>query len=162
MSTEFDLPGCARIYLDPRQTFAALRPRQQETDWCKSVARAVEEVPALASVGTVDMREALGEVSRAEARALARVISTGSLLHGARSPWASPDIARDDCMVTLLRAAGSDARYFTNHGAAEEREHRDFLESSFHVNSLSTATLDLCLIAVSHSAVLVLWRFEDD
>ncbi|MFD5554823.1 hypothetical protein ACFWIA_13445 [Streptomyces sp. NPDC127068] len=157
-----DLPDCAKVYLDPRQTFAALRPLQG-ADWCTTVARAVGGVPALASVDTAELRDALGEVSRAGARELARVISAGSLLHGAKSPWTSADPGRDDCMDALLRAVGSDARYFTNHGAAEEEEEqRNFLASSFHVNSLSTATLDLCLLAVSPAAVLVLWRFEDD
>ncbi|MEU0691531.1 hypothetical protein [Streptomyces uncialis] len=161
MSTDLDPPGCARSYLDPRQTFVAIVPCR-ETDWFATVARAVGGVPALASVSAVELRNSLAAVSRAEAKELARVISVGSLLYGARSPWTSASQGRDDCMDALLSAVGDDARYFTNHGAAEEAEPRNFLDSSFHVNSLSTATMDLCLVAVSRSAVLVLWRFEDD
>lgn len=69
---------------------------------------------------------------------------------------------RDACLRDVLNAVGNDARFFTNHGHAEDGEEADFLASSFHVNALAGTTIDICLIGVSDENVLVLWRFEDD
>lgn len=69
---------------------------------------------------------------------------------------------RDTWLRDMLKAVGDGARFFTNHGNAEDGENADFLTSSFHTNALADATIDVCLIGVSDEKVLVLWRFEDD
>ncbi|MFS4091443.1 hypothetical protein [Streptomyces sp. AF1A] len=155
------LHACARGHFDERQSFAALVARRG-ADWCDIVMETIQGNPVLREVDRGELRDSVLEVSPAQALELARLISAGSLLYGPHESLRVPDMERDACLRELLRAVGDGARFFTNHGHAEDGEEADFLASSFHANVLAGTTIDICLIGVSDENVLVLWRFEDD
>ena len=155
------LPCCAQGRFDERQCFAALAPRRG-VDWHETVLETIRENPALQQVERSELRDSLLEISAAEALDLAKFISAGSLLYGPRESLRTPDKERDDCLRDILKSAGKGARFFTNHGHAEDGEEADFLAASFHANTLAGTSIDICLIGVSDENVLVLWRFEDD
>lgn len=156
-----DLPGCLQRYFDERQSFAAINSRG-ETEWNETVVEMVHGTHALRIVDRTTLRDSLLEVSHEGALDLARLISGGSLLYGPSESLRTLDTERDECLRETLATAGKNARFFTNHGHAEDGDQADFLVSSFHVNSLADTTIDVCLIGVSDENVLVLWRFEDD
>ncbi|OIK29464.1 hypothetical protein [Streptomyces malaysiense] len=108
------------------------------------------------------MRDSLLEIFPTQALELAGLISVGSLLYGPHPSLRVPNAERDACLREVLGAVGDSARFFTNHGHAEDGAEADFLASSFHANVLAGPTIDICLIGVSDENVLVLWRFEDD
>ncbi|MFL4948466.1 hypothetical protein ACJ6WE_14070 [Streptomyces sp. MMS24-I31] len=118
--------------------------------------------PVLRQVDRTELRDSILEVSPPKALDLAGLISAGSLLYGPLESLRTPDAERDACLRDVLNAVGNDARFFTNHGHAENGDEADFLASSFHANALAGTTIDICLIGVSDENVLVLWRFEDD
>lgn len=155
------LPPCAQELFDERQSFAALVARRG-AEWHDVVMDAIQPNPALRQVDPGDLRDSILEVSTAQALDLAGLISVGSLLYGPRASLRTPDTERDACLRDILVAVGNGARFFTNHGHAEDGAEADFLASSFHVNALAETTIDVCLIGVSDENVLVLWRFEDD
>ncbi|MFJ8540657.1 hypothetical protein ACIRFH_01335 [Streptomyces sp. NPDC093586] len=155
-----ELPACARGHFDQRQTFVALSHRKDD-DWHHIAGEMIKHSPALHGVDTSELRDSVMEISHNGALQLATLISVGSLLYGPRS-LPNHDHERDTCLSRVLDCAGEGARYFTNHGEAEEGDEADFLSSAFHANTLADATIDVCLIGVSEDAVLILWRFEDD
>lgn len=155
------LPPCARGRFDPRQSFAALAARSNG-GWAQAVVEVIQEHPVLGHIEPEELRQAVWEISRAGAADLATLISAGSLLYPMAVPLRRPDPAREECMRQLLDTVGEGARFFTNHGEAEEGENADFLASSFHANVIAGPTLDICLIGVTDEKVLVLWRFEED
>ncbi|MET8807179.1 hypothetical protein [Streptomyces sp. NPDC004546] len=155
------LPACARGRFDERQSFAALVARR-DADWNDTVMETIQGNPVLRQVDRGELRDSILEVSLAQALELAGLISAGSLLYGPHESLRAPDVERDICLREILRAVGDGARFFTNHGHAEDGEEADFLASSFHANVLAGTTIDICLIGVSDENVLVLWRFEDD
>lgn len=108
------------------------------------------------------MEESLFEVSRENALDLSKFIAFGSLLRGPVPSALDADGRRDSLLAHMFDRLGADACFWTNHGGAEDGQESGFLSSSFHVNVLAEATIDLCLIGVSSEAVLILWRFEDD
>ncbi|MFE3634669.1 hypothetical protein [Streptomyces cellostaticus] len=156
-----DLPACARGRFDERQSFAALVARDG-ADWHDTVMAAIQGNPVLRQVDRQELRDSILEVSPSQAMELAGLISVGSLLYGPSASLRAPDEERDACLRELLGVVGNDARFFTNHGHAEDGEEGDFLASSFHANVLAGTTIDICLVGVSDDNVLVLWRFEDD
>ncbi|WP_158711512.1 hypothetical protein [Streptomyces xylophagus] len=156
-----DLPGCQQGYFDERQSFAAVDSRG-EADWHETVVEMVRGTRALRGIDRTTLRDSLFEVSYEGALDLARLISGGSLLYGPSESLRTLDTERDDCLRETLGTAGKNARFFTNHGHAEDGDQADFLVSSFHVNSLAATTIDVCLIGVSDENIMVLWRFEDD
>ncbi|MEW1644364.1 hypothetical protein [Streptomyces sp. NPDC091219] len=156
-----DLPGCLQGYFDERQSFAAISSRRG-ADWYENVVEMVHGTPALRIIDGMTLRDSLVEVSHEGALDLARLISAGSLLYGPSESLRTVDTERDNCLLETLAAAGKNARFFTNHGHAEDGDQANFLVSSFHVNSLADTTIDVCLVGVSDENVLVLWRFEDD
>ncbi|MER6975742.1 hypothetical protein [Streptomyces carpinensis] len=158
---ETGLPACARGRFEERQSFAALVARRG-TDWHGTVIETIQGNPVLRQVDRSELRNNLLEVSPAQALDLARLISVGSLLYGPHASLRIPNTERDSCLRDILKAVGDGARFFTNHGHAEDGEEADFLASSFHTNALADTTIDVCLIGVSGENVLVLWRFEDD
>ncbi|MEU6771112.1 hypothetical protein [Streptomyces sp. NPDC046759] len=155
------LPACAQGLFDERQAFAALAARRGP-DWYDTVMEAIRGNLILRQVDRSELRDAILEVSPAHALDLARLISRGSLLHGPHASLRTPDVERDACLRDILEAVGTSARFFTNHGHAEDGEEADFLASSFHAHTLVGTTIDICLIGVSDDNVLVLWRFEED
>jgi hypothetical protein len=155
------MPDCARGRFDARQSFAALVPRRG-VDWYDTVMETIRDSPVLRQVDRAELRVALLEVPVAGALDLAGLISAGSLLYGPHASLHTPDPERDACLREVLDAVGRDARFFTNHGHAEEGETAGFLDRSFHASVLAPTTLDICLVGVSEESVLVLWRFEDD
>ncbi|MFB0618518.1 hypothetical protein [Streptomyces sp. AGS-58] len=155
------LPVCARQRFDERHAFVALGVRGG-ADWRDTVMEVIQGHPVLRQVDRQEMRDSLLEVSPGQAMELAGLISVGSLLYGPCASLRAPDEERDACLRELLRAVGDGARFFTNHGHAEDGEEGDFLASSFHANVLAGTTIDICLVGVSDGNVLVLWRFEDD
>ncbi|MEU7060706.1 hypothetical protein [Streptomyces sp. NPDC046197] len=155
------LPGCALGRFDERQSFAALVARGG-ADWHDTVMETIQGHPVLRQVDRMELRDSVLQVSPAQALDLAGLISVGSLLHGPRESLRTSDAERDACLRDILKAVGNGARFFTNHGQAEDGEEADFLASSFHANALAGTTIDICLIGVSDETVLVLWRFEDD
>ncbi|MEU0048510.1 hypothetical protein [Streptomyces sp. NPDC006309] len=158
---KMDLPACVRGRFDERQAFVALGARGG-ADWHDTVMEVIQGNPVLRQVDRQELRDSLLEVSPGQAMELAGLISVGSLLYGPCTSLRAPDEKRDACLRELLRAAGNGARFFTNHGHAEDGEEGDFLASSFHANVLAGTTIDICLVGVSDEDVLVLWRFEDD
>ncbi|MYW48486.1 hypothetical protein [Streptomyces sp. SID161] len=155
------LPACARGRFDERRSFAALVARGG-ADWHDTVMRAIQGNPVLRQVDRQELRGGILEVSPGQAAQLAGLISVGSLLYGPCASLRAPDEERDACLRELLGAVGNGARFFTNHGHAEDGEEGDFLAPSFHANVLAGTTIDICLVGVSDENVLVLWRFEDD
>jgi len=155
------LPACAQGHFDERQSFAGLAVRTG-ADWHDTVMETIQRNPELRQVDRSELRDSLLEVSPAQALDLAGLISVGSLLYGPRESLRRPNTERDACLRDILESAGSGARFYTNHGHAEDGEAADFLASSFHANTLAGTTVDICLIGVSNENVLVLWRFEDD
>ncbi|MEU0860515.1 hypothetical protein ABZ352_34905 [Streptomyces griseofuscus] len=155
------LPARARGRFDERQSFAALVGRG-EPDWHVTVMNAIQGNPVLRQVDSGELRDSLLEVFPAQAMELAWLISVGSLLYGPHPSLRVPDAERDTCLREVLGAVGEDARFFTNHGHAEDGAEADFLASSFHADVLAGLTIDICLIGVSDENVLVLWRFEND
>lgn len=155
------LPACARGRFDERQSFAALAARG-EPDWHDTVMNTIQGNPVLSQVDSGELHDSLLEVSPAQALELAGLISVGSLLYGPHPSLRVPNTERDTCLREVLGAVGDGARFFTNHGHAEDGAEADFLASSFHANVLAGPTIDICLIGVSDENVLVLWRFEDD
>lgn len=155
------LPECVQGCFDERQSFAALAVRTG-ADWHDTVMETIQGNPVLRQVDRSELRASLLEVSPAQALDLAGLISVGSLLYGPRESLRRPNAERDACLRDILESAGSGARFYTNHGHAEDGEAADFLATSFHANTLVGTTVDICLIGVSNENVLVLWRFEDD
>lgn len=161
MERKTDLPACVQGRFDERQSFAALVARKG-ADWHDTVMDTIQEHPALRQVDRTELRDGILQVAPHKALDLAGLISVGSLLYGPLKSLRTPDVERDACLRDVLNAVGNDARFFTNHGHAEDGEEADFLASSFHANALAGTTIDICLIGVSDENVLVLWRFEDD
>ncbi|WP_153814467.1 hypothetical protein [Streptomyces sp. SUK 48] len=155
------LPACARGRFETGRSFAALAARG-ESDWHDTVMNTIQVDPVLRQVDSGELRDSLREVFAAQALELAGLISAGSLLHGPHPSLRVPNAERDICLREVLGAVGDDARFFTNHGHAEDGDGADFLASSFHADTLAGLTVDVCLIGVSVEHVLVLWRFEDD
>lgn len=156
-----NVPVCAQGRFDDRQSFAALVARRG-SDWQATVMEAIQENSVLRHVDRSELQDGILEISPAQALDLAKLISIGSLLYGPRASLHKPDAERDACLREILKAVGNGARFFTNHGQAEDGEDADFLAASFHANALADTTIDICLIGVSDENVLVLWRFEDD
>ncbi|MFR9796264.1 hypothetical protein ACL02U_10230 [Streptomyces sp. MS06] len=161
MTATTGLPPCARGRFDELQSFAALVARTGG-DWRDTVMEAIKGHSVLRHVDRRELQDSLLEVSPSEAMELAGLISVGSLVYGPSESLRAPDGERDACLREVLRAAGNGARFFTNHGHAEDGEDGDFLASSFHANVLAGLTIDICLLGVSDENVLVLWRFEED
>lgn len=161
MKEKTGLPACAQGRFDERQSFAVLVARRG-ADWHDTVMEAIRGNPVLSQVDRQELQESILEISPRQAMELAGLISTGSLLYGPSESLHAPDTERDACLREILRATGNGARFFTNHGHAEDGEEGDFLSSSFHANVLAGTTIDICLLGVSDENVLVLWRFEDD
>nr|WP_145485067.1 MULTISPECIES: hypothetical protein [Streptomyces] len=155
------LPACARERFDERQSFAALAARR-EPDWHDTVMNTIRGNPVLRQIDPGELRDSILEISAAQALELAGLISVGSLLYGPNPSLRVPEAERETCLRKILAAVGDSARFFTNHGHAEDGAEADFLASSFHANVLAGLTVDICLIGVSDENVLVLWRFEDD
>ncbi|MER6994686.1 hypothetical protein [Streptomyces sp. NPDC000410] len=148
-------------WFDRRQTYVALFPRTGD-DWYATVVAAVQEFPALRCVDRQALEENLTEISDIGAFDLCKLISFGSLLQGPHASLRQPDTHRDECLARVLESLGPSARFWTNHGHAEHGDAAHFLASSFHVNGLADATIDVCLVGVSTESVLTLWRFEND
>ncbi|MDA4885420.1 hypothetical protein ACI3K5_27620 [Streptomyces sp. MPA0124] len=161
MKQQHQLPMCTQRHFDERQTFVTLSHRKGD-DWYQAASELVREHAALHNVDASGLRDSVLEVSRKGALDLATLISTGSLLYGPRYSAQQRDHERDSCLSDVLDSVGEGARYFTNHGEAEEGDDANFLASAYHVNALAETTLDVCLIGVSHDSILILWRFEDD
>lgn len=155
------LPPCVQQCFDERQSFATLAARRS-ADWHDTALEAVQRHPVLQQVDRREFRDSILEVLPTQALDLAGFISVGSLLYGPSESLRTPDAERDARLGDILKTVGNGARFFTNHGHAEDGEEADFLASSFHVNVLTKTTMDVCLIGVSDENVLVLWRFEDD
>ncbi|OIJ69451.1 hypothetical protein [Streptomyces mangrovisoli] len=155
------LPACAKDRFDGAHSFATLVARAG-ADWHGTVIDAVQGHPVLRHVDRRELGESVLEVSPAQAVELAGLISVGSLVYGPGESLRAPDPERDACLREVVWAAGNGARFFTNHGHAEDGEEGDFLASSFHAKVLAGPTVDICLVGVSDENVLILWRFEDD
>ncbi|MDF3298194.1 hypothetical protein [Streptomyces tropicalis] len=155
------LPACARGRFDERQCFAALMTRKG-VDWHETVMEIIQDDPVLRQVSHRELEDSLLEVSPAQALDLAGLISVGSLLYGPHESLYASDVERDACLQEILRCTGKGTHFFTNHGHAEDGKEADFLAASFHTNTLTSKTIDVCLVGVSDENVLVLWRFEDD
>ncbi|MEU6015819.1 hypothetical protein ABZ826_17690 [Streptomyces sp. NPDC047515] len=158
MNVPIDFPP---DWFDARQTFVHLSV-PGDGDWRETAIAAMRSCPALQSVNREDMESSLAEVSRENALDLSKFIAFGSLLRGPLQSLVDADEIRDSLLARMLDQLGGDARFWTNHGGAEDGQESGYLSSSFHVNALAETTIDLCLIGVSPRAVLVLWRFEDD
>ncbi|MEU6462163.1 hypothetical protein [Streptomyces sp. NPDC046976] len=156
-----DLPARARARFDERQSFVALTARG-EPDWHDTVMDTIRGHPVLRHVDSGELRDSLLEISDAQALELAGLISVGSLLYGPHPSLRVPNAERDIGLREVLGGVGDSARFFTNHGHAEDGAEADFLASSYHANVLAGLTIDICLIGVSDEKVLVLWRFEDE
>ncbi|MFD5651417.1 hypothetical protein [Streptomyces sp. NPDC127039] len=161
MKQQHQLPMCAQGYFDERQTFVALSHRKDD-DWYQVATELARGNAALHNVDASELRDSVMEISRKGALDLATLISAGSLLYGPRYSAQRRDHGRDSCLSDVLDSVGEGARYFTNHGEAEEGNAANFLASTYHVNALADTALDVCLIGVSHDRILILWRFEDD
>ncbi|MCQ4201218.1 hypothetical protein ACFW5W_11610 [Streptomyces sp. NPDC058783] len=161
MKQQHRLPMCTQRHFDERQTFVTLSHKKDD-DWYQVASELVREHAALHNVDASGLRDSVMEVSRKGALDLATLISTGSLLYGPRYSAQQRDHERDSCLSDVLDSVGEGARYFTNHGEAEEGDDANFLASGYHVNALAETALDVCLIGVSHDSILILWRFEDD
>ncbi|MEU8971427.1 hypothetical protein AB0D11_19525 [Streptomyces monashensis] len=135
---------------------------RKDADWHDTVVETIRGNPVLRQVDRAELRDSILEVSPSQALELAGLISLGSLLYGPHESLRAPDAERDSCLGELLGSVGDGARFFTNHGNAEDGEAAKFLSSSFHANVLAGTTIDICLIGVSNENILVLWRFEDD
>ncbi|MBN0046303.1 hypothetical protein JS756_19780 [Streptomyces actuosus] len=161
MTATTGLPPCVRGRFDELQSFAALLARTGE-DWRVTVMESIRGHPVLRHVDRRELQDSLLEVSPSQAVELVGLISVGSLVHGPSESLRVPNAERDACLREVLRAVGNGARFFTNHGHAEDGEEGDFLASSFHADVLAGLTIDVCLLGVSDENVLVLWRFEED
>ncbi|MFV0128254.1 hypothetical protein ACLGI4_11125 [Streptomyces sp. HMX112] len=165
------LPGCATHLLDDRHTFLLVTRRSSE-DWVDdaiAVLRSSNEAeymgldPATVfeALTADDLRQNLLPVARRGAEDIVKLLLVGSFYSGPDASLLRPDKARDDCVRAILDTAGEAARYFTNHGHAEEGYEANFLTANFHFNSLAATLWDVCLIAASPTTLLIVWRFED-
>ncbi|WP_344015993.1 hypothetical protein [Streptomyces thermospinosisporus] len=148
-----------REHFGEYSTFVALVSREGG-DWGSVVVEAARAVPVLQNLNVADLKNTVLGISSKDAFDVARLISGGSLLYGPPRPIENAQ--RDACLLNLFEALGEHAEFFTNHGEAEDGETGDFSTLSCHVNVLAETTIDVCLIGVSDSKVLILWRFEDD
>ncbi|MGC9501326.1 RNase A-like domain-containing protein [Streptomyces sp. WG7] len=111
------------------QKNAALSPREGG-NWRQVVTGTVKGNPSLRNMNSSELRESIMEVSRENVFDLAKLISAGGLLHDPRVSLRHGDHERDSCLLDVLDTVGEGARYFTNHGQAEEGENADFLSPS--------------------------------
>ncbi len=158
------LPPCAGERFDARHSFAALAS-WRGGEWPHAVAEIVREHPVLRSVEPEILAEHTQEVlSPSGALELATLISAGSLLTPRADALSlrTPDPSRERCLRQVLECLGEGARYFTNHGEAEEEKDADFLATAFFADAIAGPTMDICLIGVTDQRLLVLWRFEED